>query len=113
MTTPREKQKRIGRTGWQQHMAAWQASGLSQAAYCRSHDLNPRYFSVWKSKLLAPSGKPADNSLLGDFVSVEVIPDPLEPTIVQLSDGIRLEIPNHLSRDRIQQVFQLMAQLAC
>ncbi len=113
MTTPRKKHKRIGRTGWQQHMAAWQSSGLSQAAYCRKHDLNPRYFSVWKRKLLAPSGKETDNAPLAEFVSVEVIPNRLEPTIVQLSDGIRLEIPNHLSQARIQQVFQIMAQLAC
>ena len=113
MNTPRKKHKRIGLIGWQQHMAAWQASGLSQAAYCRTHDLNPRYFSVWKGKLLAPSLKETDKAPMTDFVSCEVIPNRLEPTIVQLSDGIRLEIPSHLSQARIQQGFQLMAQLAC
>ena len=62
---------------------------------------------------MASRGKAADEAPIAEFVSIEVIPERSEPIIVQLSDGIRLEIPNHLSKARIQQVFQLMAQLAC
>src|SRR3974377_2467617 len=42
------------RAQWQQHLNAHAASGLTQAAYCREHGLNARYFSVWKRKLCAP-----------------------------------------------------------
>ncbi len=38
MTSP-EKQER--------HIKAWQASGFSQAAYCREHDLNSKTFGNW------------------------------------------------------------------
>ena len=31
----------------QKHIEAWQASGLSQAGYCRQHKLNSKTFSNW------------------------------------------------------------------
>jgi hypothetical protein len=30
---------------WRSHIEAWQASSLTQAAYCRRHGLNPGTFS--------------------------------------------------------------------
>ena len=34
------------RVNWDQHIEAWQASGLSQAAYCRLHGLAISTFSA-------------------------------------------------------------------
>ncbi len=34
-------------THQQKHIEAWQASGLSQMAYCRQHQLNSKTFSNW------------------------------------------------------------------
>ena len=31
----------------QKHISDWQASGLSQAAYCRAHGLNAKTFGNW------------------------------------------------------------------
>ncbi|WP_299084747.1 hypothetical protein [uncultured Paraglaciecola sp.] len=31
----------------QEHIEAWQSSGLSQVAYCRQHKLNSKTFSNW------------------------------------------------------------------
>lgn len=31
----------------QKHIAAWHSSGLSQAAYCREHELNAKTFGNW------------------------------------------------------------------
>ena len=31
----------------QNHVEAWQSSGLSQVAYCRQHKLNSKTFSNW------------------------------------------------------------------
>jgi hypothetical protein len=39
------------RERWRRHVSAQRRSGKSQVAYCREHDLDPRYFSVWKGKL--------------------------------------------------------------
>ena len=34
-------------THHQEHIEAWQSSGLSQVAYCRQHKLNSKTFSNW------------------------------------------------------------------
>jgi len=39
------------RVHWQHHIEAQAASGLTQSAYCREHQLNNKYFSLWKRKL--------------------------------------------------------------
>ena len=36
---------------WQSHLDNWVRSGLSQAAYCRNHDLNYNRFRKWKERL--------------------------------------------------------------
>jgi transposase-like protein len=35
---------------WQRHVEAWQTTNLSQAQYCRTHDLDQSQFSYWKRK---------------------------------------------------------------
>jgi hypothetical protein len=35
---------------WAEHVRQWQASGLSQRAYCRQHDLIPRKLTYWVSR---------------------------------------------------------------
>jgi hypothetical protein len=39
------------RTFWQNHLCDWQASGLSQAGYCREHGLSNKSFVYWKKRL--------------------------------------------------------------
>lgn len=36
---------------WQHHIDQWIRSGLSQAAYCREHDLDYNRFRKWKERL--------------------------------------------------------------
>jgi hypothetical protein len=36
---------------WQHHIDQWIRSGLSQAAYCRDHDLDYNRFRKWKERL--------------------------------------------------------------
>lgn len=38
---------------WQQHITAWQASGLSGMAYCRQESLTYSQFVYWRRKLVA------------------------------------------------------------
>ena len=37
----------------QRHVEAWQSSSLSQAAYCREHELNSKTFGNWLRKYRA------------------------------------------------------------
>ncbi|WP_422133859.1 IS66 family insertion sequence element accessory protein TnpA [Endozoicomonas sp. ALD040] len=36
---------------WQERIQAWQASGLSQNAWCKQHDIRVSKFGYWKRKL--------------------------------------------------------------
>ncbi len=40
---------------WQEHLRAWSQSGLTQADYCRQHELSAAAFGWWKRRL---EGKP-------------------------------------------------------
>jgi hypothetical protein len=35
---------------WLNHLTAWQQSGLTQAAYCQTHELKIKNFWYWKRK---------------------------------------------------------------
>ena len=36
---------------WQQHMEAWQASDLTQPAYCQQHTISLAAFGYWRTRL--------------------------------------------------------------
>lgn len=35
------------RADWQEHVSTWRSSGMTQAAYCRQHQLNATTFNGW------------------------------------------------------------------
>lgn len=49
------KNKTSKRPFWQKHLRAWSESGLTQADYCRQHQLSRAAFGWWKRQL---QGKP-------------------------------------------------------
>ncbi|MCP5046051.1 MAG: hypothetical protein GY940_02695 [bacterium] len=63
---------------WQKHLDGWLDSGITQASYCRNHDLDYRSFRSWKARL---SRNPTSRSPLklvevkGDFT----LSSPWEP----------------------------------
>ena len=54
-TSGTTKKKTSRRLFWQQHLRAWSESGLTQADYCRQHQLSRAAFGWWKRQL---QGKP-------------------------------------------------------
>ncbi|MFT5211954.1 MAG: hypothetical protein ACI9CE_003695, partial [Flavobacterium sp.] len=43
---------------WQDHVTAWQGSGLSQAAYCKQHEIKSHNFAYWRNRL-SPAKTPS------------------------------------------------------
>ena len=73
---------------WQTHVAQWQNSGLTQAAYCRQHGLAENSLSYHKRK--RSSGlKPIKHSSPG-FIHVQLAPaiPREEPLVVHLGNGV-------------------------
>ena len=75
---------------WNSHVEYWQASGLTQAAYCQQHGLVAHQFSYWKRKLIRT--ELASPEAQSGFVRVEVnqTGQPESGLSLQFSDGIRL-----------------------
>ena len=78
---------------WQLHIAQWQASGLSQASYCRQQTLHTHQFSYWKGKILS-DGKPVPSESKTGFARVQVATHIAMPAASGLSlcfrDGTQL-----------------------
>ena len=70
---------------WQQHFAAWQTSGLSQAEYCKRHSLKVSNFAYWRTRSKKRQRKLMPLSLAPVSVSDRLVLD--------LPQGIRLELP--------------------
>lgn len=67
------------REQWQSLIEQYESSGLSQAEFCKRHNLNPKYFSLKRSKL-RPKDQPSS-----PFIRAARISEP------RLNSGIELQ----------------------
>lgn len=72
---------------WQQHVTGWQASGMSQAEFCKQHDLLYHRFIYWKQKFSGDRLRTSQNPLPGGFVKV---------VAVNGDSGLSVTLPNGL-----------------
>lgn len=79
----------------QKHIEVWQASGLSQVAYCRQHKLNSKTFSNWLRIYRSQQVVPVAPTL----IPVEIKSQALSPGVLCLrwSQGHTLELPADVS----------------
>ena len=106
------------RDSWQNHITAQQASGLTQAAYCRDHQLDAKYYSLWKSKLRSSqmslantvASKPERTQLL----PVVIQSDPVLSVISGIS--VKTTLPNGIAVELLLphdvELLPVLAQLA-
>lgn len=66
----------VKRNIWKHHLKSWNSSGLSQAAYCRRHDLKVYDFQYWKKRLKPPQEQNNSSRLLPVTLTDS---DPFEP----------------------------------
>ena len=78
------------RAFWQEHLAQWQASGMTQVAYCRQHGVNRDQFSYWKKRLL--SARSAGTAPGGtDLIAVHMASAGATLAVV-LNDHLRVDV---------------------
>ena len=91
------------RAWWVNQLRAQRDSGQTQAAYCRSRSLDPKYFTLWKRKLLdgrAAAEKDEPPRLVPVVVRSErsaLAPKPTDATASSTAVAIRLNLGNGLS----------------
>jgi len=81
----------ISSSDWPAHIKAWKTSGLSQAAYCRQHDLCEQRLSYWKHKLLDSRSGSIGQAAGGNLVPVHLTPASPPLLKAYLPNGICLE----------------------
>jgi hypothetical protein len=70
---------------WQYHITAWQGSGLSQAAYCKQHEIKFHNFAYWRNRLGPAKAPSAKLMQLGAMPASSRV-------VINLPPGVRLEI---------------------
>jgi hypothetical protein len=79
-------------TTWKNHIDQWKQTDLSQAAYCREHQLDESQLSYYKRKFAGTlvSSKPQVQS--SGFVNVQVAPEaqPVETLTLHFANGAHL-----------------------
>jgi hypothetical protein len=105
----------------QGHITQWQASDLTQAAYCKTHGIKPHLFSYYKKKFssdsalakhasqLIPVKLVADDASLGSNLSAFSGSD-----IIRLThaNGFSLEINAHTDRAFLKPFLELLRSLS-
>lgn len=59
----------VRRSFWQDHLAQWQRSGMTQVAYCHQQGLNLAQFGYWKKWLLAARAPGAATGASPGFIT--------------------------------------------
>ena len=91
------------RVWWAEHLQAQRESGQTQVVYCRTRGLDPKYFTLWKRKLLdarAAAGLGERPQLVPVVVRSErgrLVPDRIEANASSAVVAIRLSLGNGIS----------------
>ena len=91
---------------WINHIEGWQHSGLSQAAYCRQHNLNANSFTGRLSEF-----RKQKNSTSPKFIPVQVNVDEepsLTDVLVFTVKDCRLELPTTVSAQWLADFFRCL-----
>jgi hypothetical protein len=81
---------------WQQRLEAQRASGVAQTQWCRQNGIDPKYFSLWKSKLSKLGASPVPSTPVNRLVPVIVRPD-AKQVAPPASVGLSVTLPNGVS----------------
>ena len=94
---------------WLQQIEAWQSSGQTQQAYCKTNELSYHRFGYWRRKFLQQSQE-AQSQQGSGFV-------PVSHSVTSQSAGLSLALPSGLvlrgiAGDNLPIVYQLLSRLS-
>lgn len=89
---------------WRQHIEAWQSSGMTQADYCRQHQLNVRTFGA---RLSDYRKCPQSDSVA--LIPVQVGPVAAESFVFTDAYGHRLTLPTTVSAHWVAELLRCLA----
>ena len=105
----------------QGHIAQWQASDLTQAAYCKEHGIKPHIFSYYKKKFSSDSEIAKQSSQL---IPVKLVADEASPDsnlssssgsgVLRLThaNGFSLEINSYTDMASLKPLLELLRSVS-
>lgn len=90
----------------QKHIAAWQASELSQVAYCRQYGLNSKTFSSWLQTYRSQRVSPVAPTLIPVEIKVEASAS--GSLFLRSPQGHTLELPADVSPQWLGQLLKCL-----
>ena len=95
---------------WQEHMNAWEKSGLSQKAYCNEQGIKLATFGLWRKRLRAPEQKRISFIKASSIVQEEGTPRNVVLQLV-LPNGVRLGLNEDINEQLLHQVLHFAGTL--
>jgi len=107
----------------QMHIPQWQASQLSQAEYCKHHDIKPHIFSYYKKQFSSTHSANNAEQPSPAFVPVHLLaeasledaylpPPDLMPIKITHSNGFSVDVPVDAALSRLKSVLELVRFLS-
>jgi len=93
---------------WHQQVDHWQASGLSQAQFCKTHQLTYHRFIYWRQKIESVEGSQIVKNRTGGFASVTVHPQRETELSLSLPNGM---VVRGIHAGNVRVLSQLLDQL--
>ena len=97
---PEELDSKEKRQFWEDHVQAWQYSGLTQAEYCRQNNLKNRRWWYWRKRISHPYETDVT------FVPLRFLSSTLSRTDISVvtPNGYRIECDNRVDVSKLRQL---------
>jgi hypothetical protein len=108
----RAEQLEQKRAYWKQHVESWQETGLTQAEYCRRHNLKHHQLVYWKKRFLKTETNVSFVALeLEDLLDLPSQPD-RTPLCLVISNFFKIEIRAGFDAQLLRQLIFALRGLA-
>lgn len=109
MATQRFRDSQSREAFWREVIEGWPTSGLTQAAYCRKHEVSVWSFHAWRKRLKQPATSVAPDTA---FVPVHVV-SPADAMEVVLTNGRVMRVPYGWDAEVVGRMATALEPTAC
>ena len=99
---------------WEEQIAHWQRSELSQIQFCKGHGLNYNSFAYWRAKLSSAKQRQQGGRFLPVRVEPEA-PEQASATVIRVKhpSGFMIELPLGLAPNELKTIFSILGLSSC
>ena len=101
---------------WQEHMLAWESSGLSQTAYCKKEGIHYNSFVYQRGRIANnPNSKTSPAMKFVEAVETTSTPREVQTPVLQfmLPNGVRIGMTAAADAQFIQRVLSVIGGIRC